>query len=493
MVNKSLFKPRYPYFFAFALILLVELFSFTAYFLPSIQPFLLAASFVAVFLISIFSLENGLLIAITELVIGSKGHLFSYDIFGFPVSLRLVIWAALMTASLVFVIRKGFRNSWKIYGQPFRYWRYLLIFVLFIVIAIIQGLARNFDFTTVLSDANAWLFLSLIIPILIVYGSGDKAKLTRLQSIFFLALGWLCFKTLILLYIFSHNLNIMPDVYLWVRRSGIGEVTAMGGGWQRVFIQSQIYAPIAYFLLLWPAIKSEKLNWRHRLALGTALSVLLAVIIISMSRSFWLAFGASGALMAVFSWRSAWRRYARALAYVAASALGAALIIFIAVKFPFPNPNAGLSADALAERLNLAGDEAALASRWSQLPNLWTEIKEAPLLGQGFGATVSYFSQDPRVLANNPDGWYTTYAFEWAYLDTWLKLGLIGLLSYLLLLIIVLAGLLRRKEDDKDISLALGGGLLFLMIVNIFTPYLNHPLGLGYLLFCSCYLSKKLL
>ena len=168
------------------------------------------------------------------------------------------------------------------------------------------------------------------------------------------------------------------------------------------------------------------------------------------------------------------------------------LLIVIIVKFPYPDPEAGLSAAALAARLDLNSNEAALASRWSLLPNLWQAIKQAPITGQGFGATVGYYSQDPRILAQHPDGWYTSYAFEWAYLDTWLKLGFLGLLAYLGWLFYLFFRLWQQGQaPDGEKYRALAISLLFLMIVNIFTPYLNHPLGLGFLLFSSCFIRKN--
>ncbi len=488
----SLFKPRYPYFFAANLIILAELLSFAAYFFPWLQPYLLAASFLAVFLLSLFNLELGLLTAVVELVIGSKGHLFSADIFGFPASLRLAIWSALMLASLIFIIRKGGRACWREHGQSYHFWKPLLILSAFIALAFGQGLINRHAPADILADGNAWLYLTLILPILLVYQPAAAEKQKRLLSVFFLAVGWLSFKTLALLFIFSHNLAIVPDIYLWVRRSGIGEITAMGGGWYRVFIQSQVYAPIAFFLILWPLMKAKDWSRGKKRLMVAALAILLAVIIISMSRSFWLAFIVAGAIAIIAGWGRAWRSYLRAGGYIAAALLAATFLIFIVVKFPYPNQQAGLSAEALTERLNMDKDEAAVASRWALLPNLWQEIKKAPFFGQGFGTTVSYYSRDPRVLINNPDGWYTTYAFEWAYLDTWLKIGLFGLLPYLVWLVYLISGLCQQeRRRGTGLYLALASSLFFLMIVNVFTPYLNHPLGLSFLLFSSCFFQKK--
>lgn len=488
----NIFKPRYPYIFAFSLIFLTELLSFAAYFLPAWQIYLLTASFLAVFLLSLVSLEAGVLIAVVELVIGSKGHLFSAEIFGVSFSLRLAIWLALMLASFIYIYRCGFLASWKLYGKKYRYWLSLILILFFVIFGFLQGLYQGYSLTTIFSDGNAWLYLGLIVPILLVYQDAELVKRKRLLRVFYLAVAWLSFKTLALLFIFSHNLQIMPDIYLWVRRSGIGEITAMGGGWQRVFIQSQIYAPIAFLMLLWPAVQGDHSSRRQQILNILALSGLTAVIIISMSRSFWLALALAGVLAALISWRLSYKLYFKALAYFVAALVGAACLIFIAVKFPYPNPQAGLSAEALAARLDFSGNEAALASRWSLLPNLWTEIKQAPLLGQGFGATVSYYSQDPRVLAQNPSGWYTTYAFEWAYLDTWLKVGILGLLAFLIWLFLLLFGLWRQAIiETEPVFMALGASLLFLMIVNVFTPYLNHPLGLSFLLFSSCFIKKN--
>lgn len=485
-------KPRHPYFFMLILILLTELLSFTAYFLPAWQIYLLAAALIAVFLLSLYSLEAGLLIAVTELVIGSKGHLFSAAIGSFPVSLRLVIWLALMLASLIFISRRGWKTSWQQFGQVFRFWPFLLALSFFILLAFIQGWSQSHMLAEIMADGNAWFYLTLIVPILLVYSRSSSEARQRLGQVFLTAVIWLSFKTLALLFIFSHNLVIMPDIYLWVRRSGIGEITAMGGGWQRIFIQSQVYAPIAFFLTLWPLVTQTRRSRWYLVARLTILSLLLSVIVVSMSRSFWLAFAVAALVAVVWNWWGQWARWVRVILYSGVAMLGALLLIFLVVKFPYPDPQAGLSADALAARLDFSGNEAALASRWALLPQLWQEIQEAPILGQGFGATVSYYSQDPRVLAQNPDGWYTTYAFEWAYLDTWLKLGLLGLLPYLGWLFYLLFNLMQAERGRlNSLYPALGAGLLFLLVVNIFTPYLNHPLGLSFVLFSSCFIRKN--
>jgi len=166
------------------------------------------------------------------------------------------------------------------------------------------------------------------------------------------------------------------------------------------------------------------------------------------------------------------------------------------IKFPIPSTGVSVSlTETVGDRAITISGEAAVSSRWNLIGPLFKEIIKIPtiLVGAGFGSTVTYQSTDPRVLERNPSGIYTTYAFEWGYLDLWLKLGLIGLLIYLALLGRVLImgwSILQEKfhqiNDNKSILvLGLLTGLLILIIIHGFTPYLNHPLGIGYLLLCA--------
>lgn len=164
------------------------------------------------------------------------------------------------------------------------------------------------------------------------------------------------------------------------------------------------------------------------------------------------------------------------------------LILIIAViKFPLPRAYGGFSApDLLQQRATALANEAGAASRWQLLPVLWQKIKTAPVLGRGFGATVTYKSSDPRVLAASPGGLYTTFAFEWGWLDVWLKLGLFGLLAYLALFIKLIKDGLKI---NSSLSLSLAVGLIILAAVNIFSPYVNHPLGIGYIILVAAFME----
>jgi len=46
-----------------------------------------------------------------------------------------------------------------------------------------------------------------------------------------------------------------------------------------------------------------------------------------------------------------------------------------------------------------------------------------------------------------------------------------------------------RQHGHAWLPVALGAGLVVLYITNIFTPYLNHPIGLGFMLFVLPFLD----
>ena len=363
------------------------------------------------------------------------------------------------------------------------------------------------------------------------------------------ALTALILKTFFLLFIFSHNfIGITPEIYRWVRITGVGEIAKMETGFFRIFLQSHIYAVLTFFILLpilnkkfvqrWGchqapisskfpyfskflskifglcgciskkfdkeiSLKSENLSQNRCFAtapesiksnkLFLSLIIFLAsVIIISFSRSF--AVGIIATFFVYYIYHLVFKKEKIKSIFVSflvvlvifVSAIGLSGFL-IEAPIPFRERSDIDFISSLSKRAT--EDDVAIGSRWGLLKPLWKEVKENSILGAGFGKTVTYKTEDPRALENNPNGLYTTYAFEWGYLDIWLKLGLFGLLAYLLLLFqIIKQG--HQKQQNKII---LGSilGVIALTAIHFFTPYLNHPLGIGYLLLWSAVYGEE--
>jgi O-antigen ligase len=241
---------------------------------------------------------------------------------------------------------------------------------------------------------------------------------------------------------------------------------------------------VALFLALFASLKNYKNITNYLLAIFFS-----SALLISFSRSFWVAM----TMALIFSlvliiYLYSWRKMLISLTWFILSVIGGFALIYLVAVFPYPNPGK-FNADFL-NRVS-SGSEAALTSRWSLLPVLIKEIGKEPFLGQGYGATITYISSDPRILEKNQSGAYTTYAFEWGYFDIWLKIGLLGLLSYLLIIFqLIKKSIIYGHKYNNFFLLGLSASLVFLAITNFFTPYLNHPLGIGILILGACLIKK---
>jgi len=466
--------------------LVMEILSFLFFAHPWLNSSILLILSLLVVVISAYRLEYGFLVILAELFIGSMGHLFFINSVYGQLPLRIAIWLAFMGVFTVQLIaKKSYRQSLR----NFQSFKFLAILGIFVVIALINGLLRGHAGNLIFSDFNSWLFFLLTLPAAIIYGDGDKAALGRLKTLFFAGALWMSLKTLIFLFIFTHDSAISAEVYTWLRRTLSGEMTPTKTSWPRIFIQGQIYSGMAFFLIFWMNQAEFKLKDIFKrgnfLYLFTA-AVFLSALAISFSRSFWA--GVLAALL--FSFLLVWRFYSfKKMIAAGLWTLGAAafscLIIYAVSAWPYVH-KAGNFGSSFIDRVSNS-NEAAVASRWSLLPALMSEIKKEPFFGQGYGATVTYVTSDPRVLESSPSGVYTTYAFEWGYLDLWLKLGLLGLAAYLLLLYqLIKNGLKNGWTRQPEIFFGLTAGLIFLAVTNIFTPYLNHPLGIGIIVLSSC-------
>ncbi|PIT94951.1 hypothetical protein COT98_01645, partial [Candidatus Falkowbacteria bacterium CG10_big_fil_rev_8_21_14_0_10_39_9] len=331
-------------------------------------------------------------------------------------------------------------------------------------------------------DFNGWLYFSLFFPFYEVFmiSDGRADNWLRLRQILVIIVTWLALKTLLLLYFFTHNVpSILPDLYRWVRLSGVGEITPAPGGFFRIFFQSHI------FLLLIIPFLDLKFHKKNSWGTWTILVLCWAGIIVSMSRSFWLALLAILALMLLFIWKQKGIKAAliHSGRYVILLVLSLALVFAVA-KFPLPPVSGNFDLSLFTDRANLGQNESAISSRWALLDALKVKLAEHPIIGSGFGALVTYKSSDPRVAETTADQMYTTYSFEWGWLDVWVKLGILGLVAYLYLLFLII-----KRAGFKEIAVSLS--VIALVVANIFTPYTNHPLGITWVLLAALWVYNQ--
>lgn len=477
-------------------IFLFEALSFLGFLFPEIRQI---SFFAIIFLFLIACLKDlkfGFLILLAELFIGSKGYLFYFESNGLIVSIRIAFWLIILSVWLAKEISSA---DIKKYAKILpAHW---IVFFIFIGWGVLNGFFQNNSFENIFFDFNNWLYFALIFPLFSAFKT--KKDLTLIWEVFLASIIWLILKTFFLLFLFSRNIPELIEVfYRWVRSSGVGEITLIENGFYRIFFQSHIYNLVAFFALgalILKKIDEKKIFNKQNVKYHLLFIANLSIILISFSRSFWVGLSVALFCFAVcVAWWFGWKTLLKITGIVLLSSGLSFVLISAVVNFPYPPPLSDYSASSLiSERAKRTSDEAAVSSRWNLLPELWNEIKKAPIMGSGLGTVITYESSDPRVLETTADGKFTTYAFEWGWLDIWLKFGLLGLLAYLVLFFKMLVGglfLFKKDRDDFEyLILGLLIGLISLMSVNFFTPYLNHPLGIGFLILLFLTLNIRFL
>ncbi len=523
----------------------LDLLSFIGWSMPALLPWITAHVLGAVAILTFRNLRFGVAAVLLELLWGSHGYLLRIPGQGIDLSLRTALFLIVLGAT-AWHLRTALarRMLWAtIRTHPARWPAF--VFLATLALGGILGVLRH-PFDRVFFDMNAWGFL-LLAPAFLIAAARmtrmDRADNTdtrirsnwsdvrcQMSDVVLAGALYLILRSYALLFFFGHDLGgtWMP-LYQWVRDMRLGEVTIFPGAFPRVFMPSMmlLFPAIAIAMTRirgWSRIR-EYANDRVRLGQKTfshsaecenvvprrypmlALGVFgggVAVLLLSLSRSYWLAGVALivvGLMWAIVGalrqrthihgspedlshFRTKLRKTFRDVLVLVGATIIAVVVAVAIVRLPYPKPltTAGIGSTLLA-RLSV---DAAVSNRWQQLGPLRGAILQHPILGSGFGAAVTYETKDPRTLAAFPNRQYTTTAFEWGYLDDLLERGLIGLLAELWLVgALIWYGLktpLPRHSSLFTLHFSLSFGLLAIAIVHATSPYLNHPLGIGVVL-----------
>ncbi|MFH1631779.1 MAG: O-antigen ligase family protein [bacterium] len=433
------------------------------------------------------SLPHGLMIAFAEVFTGGHGHLLDADLFGVSVSIRMIIFVAIMIVWFVRWIKRDLHP--RVILQRDAPW---VVLAVAIAVGVLVGFLNNSP-ASVFDDANGYVAMLYLLPIISI----NWTQLLRRDLLQTLAAGaiWLTLSTLTLSFLFTHlDGKALDPVYKFVRDSRLAEITLQVPDatqlfvdyYYRIFLPSQMFIVvmsiimIAAFLMLWRSQRMPELT-----ALSFAL--LASAGILSMSRSFLLGFAAASVVLFVFSLRVGKRAVSnvtrRSVTAILLAALGFG-IAWSTVAFPFP-PNPDISDASFYKTSAEVGREAGVTSRWQLVGPMMEKISESPIIGSGFGTEVAYTSDDPRLREQTGDGVISTYRFEWGYYDVWLKMGALGLIAIALYFITLMRAtwFTIQRNGHAWLAAGLGASILALYIINIFSPYMNHPIGIMLMLF----------
>ncbi len=436
---------------------------------------------------------NGLLIAFAEIMVGGHGHLIDASVGGFSLSIRMVIFAAVMLAWLATSIKtKTWPKFMVLRDTP---WLLLLVAV---VVGTVIGFAQN-NVGQAFDDANSYVTIAYLLPLLSIVWDSNKKR--ELLQVFFASTVFICVNTLLIVFLFTHLPGgLLRGVYEFVRDARIAEVTLLTGPNWFVghFLSSaspwyfRVFEPAHFFpmVMIFALVAAKFTVWKsERMPLAAKATLILctATFVASLSRSFVLGAVAGAAIVALFALLDAPKtvgKYVLNAGRVGVVMAVGVVLFWAVIVSPIPkHPNLK---DAAFYKSSQADDRGlAISSRWNLLYPMYQEIVASPMLGRGFGHNVTFITDDPRIRATNPTGEYTTYRFEWGYQDIWLKMGLLGLIAFVWYLVVVSRAFYftYHNHGHRWLTIGLYAGVVALFVTHVFSPYLNHPIGLGYMLF----------
>lgn len=412
-------------------------------------------------------------VVLAELALGGHGYLLRLTLDQVTVSFRIALFIIVCSLWAAKALTKPKIVWYQLVLVPQRLRLSYVGLLLLAAAGVIHGVARN-DLTTVFFDANAWIFL--LLPILLITTLPTKEQFLDLVQVLGAATIVIALQSLALLFWFGHALPGSLTVYQWIRDLRLGEISHVADTLYRIFMPSQLYTLVALGVVGTLLVASRLRSRTDLLATGAILYFASLTLLISQSRSFWLGAVAQLVILLVvagFRYRFAVQRLTLVALLMAVVVSSQQSVIALVSG----------STVGVGNRLVNIPAEPAGASRLNQLGPLLTAINQRPVLGSGFGATVTYQSRDPRILKGHPSGWYTTSAFELGYLDVALKIGLLGLAAMLLLIVSVLWLAFRSPRVGEWDATPVGWAvaLLGVAVTHLFSPYLNHPLGFGVL------------
>lgn len=437
---------------------------------------------VCIFVILVFfaSSEYGLYIFFAELCIGGKGYLVSYVSGGETyLSLRQAIFIIACSVWMYKTIKNKDYDFFNIKKNS-----YLVVYglmLLIICIGVVNGIKNN-NGIEIFYDANAWT-LFLLLPF-IYQTLHSKTQVYTLLLLLTISNIWLSLKTFIVFLAFTYGwAEVGQDtLYRWLRTTGVGEITVIDENVFRIFFQSHIYS-VLLVLMIFTFLLTRKYHTKPwSILYGVALYATLLSVLLSQSRSFWIGGAAAALTTALYAF------FRSCIGIKNILITFSLLTVMILSQVSLFELITGQSFYRNS-RFDTSLRDPASASRIQQLQPLAENIFKRPVFGWGFGKSLSYVSYDPRIAQTRHQSIYATYAFEWGYLDMVLKIGIAGLSMYILFTGFILY---RLHTSGSLTALGFSSALVGLLFIHIFTPYLNHPLGIGFIMVLTALTGKDI-
>lgn len=378
-----------------------------------------------------------------ELVLGGAGRVI---VFG-PITVRYILF---LVAILYFVIRV-FQNNLKLEKNIFIL--PVVVYFFFYVISIMNGINRGYPLSDIALSSQGYLYLLMFFPFTLFINTTIKAEVAF--SIFNKFSILIALLSIGIFIAFALDPTFYDSINPVLLNLEYGHLSVRYG-LPSVFFKTSPYMALAFIHELNIFVNiPDKRNF----SAITRMMILLVASLITLTMGIWISL-VIGVLLVIFFSKGS----QRVGAIVLTSIFG---VFLLSVFFDF-------IISALINRFSRTDSSYIIKSdQLLTMLNVWSENL---FFGKGFGVRLTFVTDvATRVMVK----------FELFWLELLVNMGLVGFVSYVYIIaknfFFGLKSCQKLDLREETLVKSLIIGLIVLSVITSVNPFLNNPIGLGYL------------
>jgi hypothetical protein len=384
------------------------------------------------------------LLVVLDLIYGGAGRIISFG----PLTPRYVLFLSAMLFFIVDVWKKGFKTPKNLFYAP------LFTFFALYLVAVINGILRGYSPEDIIFASKGYLYLFMLLPFTIFIDSKEKAlqvvKLFNIGALVFAVLT-ICF--FVLIKVEPGMFNIINRI---MQKHYYGHL-AIRYGLPSVFFKTSPYMAIAFINIMMRWVNLEK---ERNFVNVVYMIILFMGCLTTMNMGIWIALFVGIVGVGLIS-KGGKRIYVMLALVMIVTVMALTLGEYVWTAF--------------ANRINV--NDSSYIIKSDQLKTLMSLWSENLFLGKGFGTEVVFVSEiKTRIMTK----------FELFWMELLVLTGLLGFLAYIFMILktffvgFKISKCLSQQESVQIRSLLIG--LFMLCVVSSVNPFLNNPIGMGYLI-----------
>ena len=409
-----------------------------------------------------------LYIIIADLVLGGAGR---YLVIG-GVSARMFIFgiALVILVVQIFTKHKGEIVYTKLYIP------YGLLFLSFAISTII-GLVSNNRSNVLLTVSGYTYFLFFVYFIQNVRSKELAVKLFVFFNKLVVVLS--CVSIVLYVLLFVYGVQFYAFFNSALTDNAFGALGLIGTRLPRVFLKCSVFMPMTLVYYISEYLRKEEKQTQNLICLLLVFFGLLSTETIG----FWAAFLFGGLILVIVIRKTIKIKRLIILfgLFIVLSGGYSAFYGYASNAHINQNDNVSdvkVKQNIIAARLNK--EDKSTSIKLVQGEALLSASSKHILFGNGLGKVVDVNAGETHRQSTR---------FEIMWLELLMNNGLFGLIAYAALIVFILKMLVvnisLKDIEVTNVSVSIAIGLIMMVLVNFSNPFLNNPIGIGYLILCA--------